>query len=322
MARRALLALALCLPTCLPTFSAQALASQLLQTTQAAQPVQPAQASAPVEAATILARRPHDAQAFTQGLLLSGGVLFESTGLYGQSSLRRVDPATGRVLARVELPRKLFGEGLALCPQPETGGRPRLLQLTWREGLILAYDPDTLRLLSRHRLRGQGWGLACTGAELALSDGTATLRFLDARTLAETGRTLRVLDGGQPVDRLNELEWVNGWLLANVWQEDRIAVIRPDTGQVALWLDLAPLRRELPKQTGQTGQAGQAAQADQNEQAEAANGIAFDPAGDHGRGALLLTGKLWDTVFVTALPGLVRHPPEPSGGQPPLHRPR
>ncbi|HWR02698.1 MAG TPA: glutaminyl-peptide cyclotransferase, partial [Humidesulfovibrio sp.] len=227
-------------------------------------------------------------------------------------SLRRVDPATGRALARVELPRKLFGEGLALCPEAAAGGTQRLLQLTWREGLILAYAPDTLRLLSRHRLRGQGWGLACKDAELTLSDGTATLRFLDAQSLAETGRTLRVCDGGQPVDRLNELEWVNGWLLANVWQEDRIAVIRPDTGQVALWLDLAPLRHELSELSGQGSQAAQA---------EAANGIAFDPKADQGRGALLLTGKRWDTVFVTALPERVRRPPEASGGQPLLQMP-
>lgn len=315
---RALPILALCLLACLAACLATCLATCLAAGTPAlaAQPAHPAQASAPTETAVILARLPHDAQAFTQGLQLSHGVLFESTGLYGQSSLRRVDPATGRVLARVGLPRKLFGEGLALCPQPETGGRPRLLQLTWREGLILAYDPESLRLLSRHRLRGQGWGLACTGAELALSDGTATLRFLDARTLAETGRTLRVRDGGQPVDRLNELEWVNGWLLANVWQEDRIAIIRPDTGQVALWLDLSPLRRELSELSWQAGQAGQAALADQDTQAEAANGIAFDPKADHGRGALLLTGKRWDTVFVTALPERMRRPPEASGGQP------
>jgi len=273
-ARRALLTFVLCLLACAP-----------------ARAEQPLPAAAPAEAANILARLPHDPEAFTQGLLLSGGVLYESTGLYGQSSLRRVDPATGRVLARRALPRSFFGEGLALCPDAENGGKARLVQLTWREGVILAYDPDSLKLLARRRLHGQGWGLACRGAELTLSDGTDTLRTLDARSLAETGKALRVHDGGQSVTRLNELEWVNGWLLANVWEEDRIALIRPDTGAVVLWLDLAPLRQEL------------------SERAETANGIAYDPAGDHGRGALYLTGKRWETVFVTALPELMRRPP-------------
>ncbi len=248
-----------------------------------------AASAAPVQAVQELARQPHDPAAFTQGLAFDRGQLVESTGLYGQSSLRRVAPATGRVLARHKLPPELFGEGLTLCP----GTPRRLCQLTWREGLILTYDADSLGPRSRHALRGQGWGLAWQGDALALSDGSATLRFLDARSLAETGRTLAVRDGGRPVPRLNELEWVNGWLLANVWLKDRIAVIRPDTGQVALWLDLSALRRAL------------------SPGAEAANGIAFDPDGDGGRGALYLTGKRWDTVFVARLPELLTRPPAP-----------
>lgn len=255
---------------------------------------------APAIAPSISARLPHDPEAFTQGLLLHHGLLYESTGLYGQSSVRRVDPASGRVLARRDLPPRLFGEGLALCPADAAGGgmagKARLLQLTWREGLVLAYDPTDLRPLARLRLRGEGWGLACQGAELVLSDGTDTLRWLDTRTLARTGRSLRVRDGQRPVERLNELEWVNGWLVANVWQEDRIAVIRPDSGQVALWLDLAPLRREL------------------SQGAEAANGIAYDPAGNRGAGALYLTGKRWGLVFVVEMPELMRQPPRPGHG--------
>jgi len=252
-------------------------------------------APAPTQPASILSRLPHDADAFTQGLLLHHGSLYESTGLYGQSSLRRTDPATGRILARRDLPRRLFGEGLALCgTAPE-----RLVQLTWREGVILAYDPASLRRTGEARLRGQGWGLACHGAELVLSDGTDTLRFLDAKTLAETGEARRVRDGARPVERLNELEWVNGWLVANIWKEDRLAVIRPGgkdgIWRVALWLDLAPLRREL------------------SARAESANGVAFDPAGDGGKGALSLTGKRWDTLFVVALPALMREPPKRSG---------
>jgi len=254
---------------------------------------------APVQTANILSRLPHDAGAFTQGLLLHQGVLYESTGLYGHSSLRKTDPATGRILARHDLPRRLFGEGLALC---ETGPG-RLVQLTWREGVILAYDLASLQPVSQARLRGQGWGLACRGAELTLSDGTDSLRFLDAQTLAETGEARRVRDGARPVVRLNELEWVNGWLVANIWGEDRLAVIRPENGadkangiwQVVLWLDLSPLRREL------------------SNQAEAANGIAFDPGGDGGKGALYLTGKRWETLFAVALPELMRVPAPQAG---------
>lgn len=251
-----------------------------------------ARAEAPTEAVVVLARLSHDPEAFTQGLVLHQGALFESTGLYGQSSLRRLDPSTGRVLARQPLPRKLFGEGLAAC---ETKPR-RLVQLTWREGVIRSYDPASLRLVAEHPLRGEGWGLACNGAELTLSDGTDTLRFLKAQTLAETGEARRVYDGARPVVRLNELEWVNGWLVANIWGEDRLAVIRPDAGpggwRVALWLDLSPLRREL------------------HPRAETANGVAFDPAAQGGRGALYLTGKRWNTLFVAALPALMRQPPQ------------
>lgn len=266
---------------------AAVLAACLLAGLTAAPAARPQARTAPVHPVQVLARLPHDPAAFTQGLAFDRGRLLESTGLYGQSSLRAVDPATGRVLARRPLPPELFGEGLALCPGPPR----RLLQLTWREGLILAYDADTLLPLSRHALRGQGWGLACRKGALALSDGSATLRFLDADTLAETGRSLTVSDGGRPVPRLNELEWVNGWLLANVWLKDMIAAIRPDTGHVALWLDVSGLRGAL------------------SSGAEAANGIAFDPGGDGGRGALYLTGKRWDTVFVARLPELLRRPP-------------
>ena len=274
---------------CLLCAASSAVSAQAERLGQAEQATQ----AAPTQAVVILSRLPHQQDAFTQGLLHYKGAFYESTGIYGQSSLRRTDPATGRVLARRNLPRRLFGEGLALCPadQHRPDGPQRLLQLTWREGLILAYAAPDLRPLSQHALRGQGWGLACQGTRLALSDGTDTLRFLDAQSLAETGETLRVRDATRPVERLNELEWVNGWLLANIWGEDRIAVIHPASGQVALWLDLAPLRRELAPG------------------AEAANGIAYDANADAGRGALCLTGKRWSTLFTVALPALLRQPP-------------
>jgi glutaminyl-peptide cyclotransferase len=270
--RRCLAALLLCLAAALPAWAAD---------------------PAPALSLRVLRRLPHDPGAFTQGLALDNGTLFESTGLYGRSSVRRLDPADGRVLARTDLPARLFGEGLALCPEGPGAKDARLLVLTWREGLILAYDPATLRPLGRARLRGQGWGLACRGAQLVLSDGTDTLRWLDAKTLAETGRTLRVREGGRPVERLNELEWVNGWLVANIWEQDRAAVIDPRSGQVAAWLDLSSLRAELPAS------------------AEVANGVAFGAAGDAvgGAEALYLTGKRWDRLFVAELPELLRTPP-------------
>lgn len=247
-------------------------------------------AQAPTLPVQVQKRLPHDPQAFTQGLIFHQGGLLESTGLYGQSSLRRTDPETGRVVALTRLPAALFGEGLALCPQ-RPGKAPRLAQLTWREGLILTYDPVSLRPLGRHRLRGEGWGLAWDGAQLIQSDGTDCLRLLSPEDFAQTGRFC-VRDAQAPVQALNELEWVGGWLLANVLGQDRVAVIRPpgakDQGQVAAWLDLSLLRRELgPK-------------------AEAANGLAYDPQAR----ALYATGKRWDTVFVLALPPLLEQPPK------------
>lgn len=246
--------------------------------------------SAPVLAVHIEQRLPHDPTAFTQGLIFHQGTLVESTGLYGQSSVRRTDPNSGRIVALTRLPGKLFGEGLALCPL-RTGTMPRLVQLTWREHQILTYDAQTLRLLSSHPLRGEGWGLTYDGTRLILSDGSDTLRLLAPGDFAQTG-SLRVREGAHPVRQLNELEWVQGWLLANVWNQDRLAVIRPPgalgQGQVAAWLDLAPLRREL------------------GPQAEAANGIAYDPE----TRTLYVTGKRWDKTFVLTLPPLLTHPPE------------
>ena len=251
--------------------------------------VQTALAAAPTLSAQVQKRLPHDPQAFTQGLLFHQGALLESTGLYGQSSLRRVDPQTGTVLASTRLPSTLFGEGLALCPA-QPGQNARLVLLTWREGRILTFDAKTLRQTGSHHLKGQGWGLTWDGARLILSDGSDTLRLLSPDTFAETGQ-LQVRDGTQPVRWLNELEWVEGWLLANVWEQSRIAIIHPPgtqkAGQVATWLDVSALRGEL------------------GPQAETANGIAYDP---HTR-TLFVTGKRWDKTFTLTLPPLLNHPP-------------
>ena len=212
---------------------------------------------------------PHDPEAFTQGLLFRDGRLFESTGGYGASTLREVDLETGRVLRERRLGEGLFGEGLALVGD-------RLVQLTWREGVGFVYDARTLRTVGSFAYEGEGWGLASDGERVVMSDGTATLRFLDPVTLEETRRIL-VTGLAGPVANLNELEFVGDLLYANVWRTDRIAMIDPDSGRVQAWLHLdgiLPLvfRRETTAEL---------------------NGIAHDPV----TGRLFVTGKRWPRLF-------------------------
>lgn len=217
----------------------------------------------------VVARYPHDPAAFTQGLTYVDGVLYEGTGQRGESSLRVVELETGAVLDGRGLDPELFGEGIAVLGD-------RIVQLTWTSGVGLVYERESLREIDRFTYRGQGWGLAHDAARdrLVMSDGGATLRFLDPVSLAETGR-VRVTDADRPVPRLNELEVVGDRLFANVWPTDRIAVIDLSTGVLLAWLDLSPLRKQV---------AGAA---------EALNGIALDPA----TGDLLVTGKYWPALF-------------------------
>ena len=215
--------------------------------------------------------RPHDPTAFTQGLVAHRGALLESTGLYGQSSVRRLDARTGRVLTQTPLPASQFGEGLTVF-----GGRA--LQLTWTQNVIHSYDPVTLRRTATRGYRWEGWGLTTNGRELIASDGSATIRFLDPTTLRVV-RTIQVRDRGRAVSRLNELEYRNGVLWANVWYRDRIALINPATGRVRAWVDCAPLRRRLTSP------------------GDVLNGIARDPVTGH----TAVTGKLWSQLFVIRL---------------------
>jgi glutamine cyclotransferase len=231
---------------------------------------------APTAAVSVVSQVPHDTAAFTQGLAFHDGALFESTGQYGRSSLRRLDPETGAVLKKVDLGSQYFAEGLA------TLGR-RLYQLTWREQTGLVYDAASLAQVGTFSYDGEGWGLTANGdgTALILSDGSERLRFLDPSTFAVT-RTLEVTDAGAPVTELNELEWVRGELWANIWKQDRIARIDPQTGRVKGWLDVSAL---LPP--------------DQRLNPEAVpNGIAYDPASNH----LYVTGKLWPAIFRIRLP--------------------
>jgi glutamine cyclotransferase len=212
---------------------------------------------------------PHDAQAFTQGLIYADGHLYESTGRNGKSSLRMVDLETGRSLQTEPVDAKYFAEGL-------TKWGSTLIQLTWQSHIALVYDQFSFRLLRTLPYGGEGWGLTEDGKHLILSDGTATLHFLDPATLHEVGH-VTVKDHGAPIDELNELEYVHGEIYANVWHTDRIARIAPATGKVIGWINLAGL---LP--------------ANERPDSEAVlNGIAWDSAHDR----LFVTGKLWPKLF-------------------------
>lgn len=221
-----------------------------------------------------LASYPHDVGAFTQGLVFADGVFYESTGLVGESTLRRVDPATGRVLQMTSVDG-YFAEGLALVGD-------ELVQLTWQTQIGFVYDRATFRKKRTFSYKTEGWGLAFDGSRLAMSDGSARIQWLDPKTLAVKGSTT-VTAEGQPVSNLNELEFVRGELWANVWMTDRIAIIDPATGVVQRWLDLSTLlRREL-----------------RGPQADVLNGIAWDAKADR----IFVTGKKWPNVFEIAVVG-------------------
>ena len=229
----------------------------------------------PVYTYEIVHTYPHDAQAFTQGLVYVDGQFYESTGLYGASSLRRVELETGNVLQERDLDAAYFAEGLALVDD-------RLIQLTWQSQVGFVYDRETFALLDQFNYASEGWGLAYDGEQLMMSDGTATLHFLDPTTLTET-RSVQVHDGDTPVVRLNELEYVEGEVWANVWQTNRIARIAPRTGKVVGWIDLTGL---LDAGTRQDGAATGLTE-------DVLNGIAYDAEGER----IFVTGKLWPWLF-------------------------
>jgi glutaminyl-peptide cyclotransferase len=212
---------------------------------------------------------PHDPQAFTQGLLFDRGFLYESTGLNGRSTLRKVEIETGKVLQSISLPSRFFGEGLTLF-----GGR--LIQLTWRSGTAFVYDLEDFGKIREFAYEGEGWGLTSDGSALVMSDGSARLRFLDPETFSEI-RQIEVRDQGNPVPFLNELEMIQGEIFANIWQKDVVARIAPATGQVLGWIDLSDLRNALGPVRG----------------VDVLNGIAYDR--EHNR--IFVTGKLWPKLF-------------------------
>ena len=217
----------------------------------------------------VVATYPHDITASTQGLLLHEGVYYESTGGYNESTLRRVDPESGRVLKLRHLPIKAFGEGLALLDD-------RLFQLEWTNGTGFIYDRASFDRVGEIHYEGEGWGLAWDGKHFILSDGTDTLRFMDPESFTEV-RTIQVRDHLGPGDQLNELEFIEGKVYANRWHHDDIAVIDPTSGNVEAALNLAALERPRPR-----------------DPESVLNGIAYDSES----GLLHVTGKNWPRVYV------------------------
>ena len=230
----------------------------------------PSAAATPEYGYAVVHAYPHDAQAFTEGLFYLDGYLYESTGLEGQSSIRKVRIDTGAVVQKRALSPSYFGEGIV-------NWKDRLVQLTYQTQIGFVYDLASFKPRRSFHYVGEGWGLTQDGVHILMSDGTAFIRFLDPETLAETGRIM-VTDQGQPVRNINELEWVKGEILANIWQTNQIARIDPKSGHVVGWIDLAGL---LPA-------AEQAADPD-----AVLNGIAYDAAGDR----LFVTGKKWPKLY-------------------------
>lgn len=235
---------------------------------------QPA-ATAPItiETAMVVARFPHDPQAFTQGLLIDRGELFESTGQIGRSSIRKVDLASGKVLKIAQVPAPHFGEGIAAW-------KGQVLSLTWQQGAGFRWDRKSLKQIGRFTYSGEGWGLTSAPGELVMSDGTDTLRFIDPARFT-VKRIVKVTIQGRPLRQLNELEWVNGQVLANVWMTPYVVRIDPGSGKVVGIIDVSALL----KAAGVTGHD------------QVPNGIAWDSA----KGKLYMTGKEWPWLYEVRL---------------------
>ena len=237
-----------------------------------AEPTNSAAAKVAVYSYDVVNAWPHDPKAFTQGLVFLDGALLESTGLNGQSTLRKVDLKTGNVLKQVDVPSEYFAEGLAVL-----GGK--IYQLTWQNGKGFVYDLESFRLEKEFAYEGEGWGLATDQHRLILSDGTDRIRFIDPLTF-EVKQTIHVSHKGRPVSQLNELEYIKGEIYANVWQTDFVVRIDPATGRVTGVIDFKLL---LPLQD----RAG----------ADVLNGIAYDASENR----LFVTGKLWPKLFEVRL---------------------
>ncbi len=226
-------------------------------------------AAAPIDSYRVVARYPHSTDSYTEGLFYLDGMFYEGIGRTGRSGVIAVDPKSGTVILRQELPPEYFGEGIV-----DWG--PYILQWTWTSHTCFVYNRATFLPVTQFTYAGNGWGMTRTAKELITSDGTATLRFRDPNTFAET-RHIVVKDGNKSIDQLNELEFVKGEIYANIWHSDRIARISPRDGHVIAWVDLTgllPARQKIDSES-------------------VLNGIAYDPQGDR----LFVTGKQWPAIF-------------------------
>ncbi|MCK5741803.1 MAG: glutaminyl-peptide cyclotransferase [Chlorobi bacterium] len=215
----------------------------------------------------------HDPEAFTQGFFWNDGYFYESTGLNNHSTLRKVNPADGRIIKQFTLPREFFAEGITML-------KGKVYQLTWTEGYCFVYDTAKFETLNSFRYQGEGWGLCDNGEELIMSSGTEYISFRNPEDFSEI-RRIRVTERGNSVRLINELEYINGEIWANVWTRNLILRIDPETGKIKSKIDLTPLQNYL-----QTG-----------ERTEVLNGIAYDPVSKK----IFLTGKLWPYVFEVEL---------------------
>jgi glutamine cyclotransferase len=223
----------------------------------------------------IVSTRPHDPECYTQGLEFSGKRLFESSGGYGNSNVREVDPADGKVLRKRPMAKNLFAEGITILNN-------ELWVLSWKENTVTVLDPDTFKFLRSYNYQGEGWGLTHDGKSLIMSDGTSKLKFIDPKDFS-VQKTLEVKKSGRPVELLNELEVIDGEIFANIYTTGEIVRISPQDGRVTGTLDLSGLRNQLPRPN----------------KADVLNGIARDPA----TGNLLVTGKLWPKMFEIQIEG-------------------
>ena len=211
---------------------------------------------------------PHDENAFTEGLLIDDGFLYEGTGLYGDSSLRRIELETGEILSLHSLPNQYFGEGIAIVGN-------KIVQLTWQSEKGFVYEKETFDLLEVFTYPNEGWGITYDGSQLIMSDGTSTLHFLDPNTFQKAGE-IDVLSNNSTVENLNELEYVNGRIYANIWHEEKIAVINPQTGEVEAWIYMSGIQNT-----------------ESRDSEDVLNGIAYDAQ----REKLFVTGKHWSHLY-------------------------
>jgi glutamine cyclotransferase len=223
----------------------------------------------PIYSYQVINSWPHDTEAYTQGLVFHDGALFESTGLRGASSLRRVELKSGKVKKKVEVDRQYFAEGMTIF-------QDKVFQLTWQNQKGFVYDLKKLKQEGEFAYEGEGWGLTHDSHSLILSDGTNRIRFLDPASF-QVQRTISVFDNGQPLAELNELEYIKGEIYANIWRTDRIVRIDPTTGKINAWIDMTGLHHL----------------GDGSDAENCLNGIAYDAEGDR----LFVTGKRWPKVF-------------------------